>query len=127
MTMIKSAMGKLVDIDSILKQNETVKAVGNVPMNARGDRIDAAGNIIVPVQQIARMQQSTMEPTVSTSVDNLNNLASVVEEKTNTKKSKKAESKIVNQRTKTDISGNEITEVEYEDGSIEVITKGEFE
>lgn len=129
MTRIKTAMGKFIDIDSMLKQNETTRAVGNTLMNARGDRIDSAGNIVVPVQQIARMQQATSEPTVSTSVDNLNNIAEVVEEekKIIAKKAKKSEPKIVNQRTKTDISGNEITEIEYEDGSIEVLQSKDFE
>lgn len=129
MTKVKTAMGKFVDIDSILKQNETTRAVGNVLMNARGDRIDSAGNIVIPVQQVARMQQATSEPTVSMSVDNLDNISEVVKEekKAIIKNAKKSETKIVNQRTKTDISGNDITEVEYEDGSIEVLKNGDFE
>ena len=42
----KTAMGKSVDIGSLRLQNEHVRAVGNMGVNARGDRIDATGKII---------------------------------------------------------------------------------
>ena len=42
----KTARGKLVDMGSLRLQNEDVRAVGNMNANARGDRIDAQGNII---------------------------------------------------------------------------------
>jgi len=42
----KTARGKQVDIGSMRLQNENVRAVGNMGVNARGDRIDAQGNII---------------------------------------------------------------------------------
>jgi hypothetical protein len=42
----RSAQGKSVDIGALLLQNETVRAVGNMNVNARGDRIDEQGNSI---------------------------------------------------------------------------------
>jgi hypothetical protein len=42
----KTALGKSVDIGSLRLQNEHVRAVGNMGVNARGDRIDATGKII---------------------------------------------------------------------------------
>lgn len=42
----KTARGKQVDVGSMRLQNENVRAVGNMGVNARGDRIDAQGNII---------------------------------------------------------------------------------
>jgi hypothetical protein len=42
----QTAMGKSVDFGSLRLQNEHVRAVGNMGVNARGDRIDAAGKII---------------------------------------------------------------------------------
>lgn len=42
----KSARGKHVDVGSLRLQNENVRAVGNMGVNARGDRIDSQGNII---------------------------------------------------------------------------------
>ena len=37
----KSAMGKPVDLGALLLQNEGVRAVGNMGVNARGDVVDA--------------------------------------------------------------------------------------
>jgi hypothetical protein len=42
----KSAMGKPVDMGSLLLQNEQVRAVGNMNVNARGDRLDSNNKII---------------------------------------------------------------------------------
>jgi len=54
----KTARGKSVDIGSLRLQNENVRAVGNMGVNARGDRIDSQGNIIDPInKQIQRRIQ----------------------------------------------------------------------
>jgi hypothetical protein len=37
----RTAQGKVVDLGSIQLRNEHVRAVGNMSVNARGDRIDA--------------------------------------------------------------------------------------
>jgi hypothetical protein len=42
----KTARGKTVDMGALMLQNEQVRAVGNMEVNARGDRIDAFGNVI---------------------------------------------------------------------------------
>ena len=42
----RSAQGKTVDLGALILQNETVRAVGNMNVNARGDRIDEQGNQI---------------------------------------------------------------------------------
>jgi hypothetical protein len=44
----KSAMGKPVDMGSLLLQNERVRAVGNMNVNARGDRLDSNNQVIEP-------------------------------------------------------------------------------
>jgi hypothetical protein len=38
--------GKEVDMDKLIKVNETVPAVGNVRMNARGDELGTGGKVI---------------------------------------------------------------------------------
>lgn len=43
----RSAQGKTVDLGALMLQNEKVRAVGNMNVNARGDRIDENGNTIV--------------------------------------------------------------------------------
>ena len=47
----KSAMGKTVDMGSLLLQNERVRAVGNMNVNARGDRLDSNNEIVEPKNQ----------------------------------------------------------------------------
>jgi hypothetical protein len=42
----KTSRGKAVDIGALRLQNEHVRAVGNMNVNARGDRIDGEGNVI---------------------------------------------------------------------------------
>jgi hypothetical protein len=48
MAVYKTAMGKTVDMGSLMAKNERVRAVGNGKMNARGDTIDSAGKVIKP-------------------------------------------------------------------------------
>jgi hypothetical protein len=42
----KSAMGKTVDLGALLLQNEQVRAVGNMNINARGDVVDSNNRVI---------------------------------------------------------------------------------
>jgi hypothetical protein len=42
----KSAMGKTVDMGSLLLRNENVRAAGNMNVNARGDRLDGKNQVV---------------------------------------------------------------------------------
>lgn len=42
----KSMQGKVVDMDALRARNETMPAIGNARMNARGDEMGAGGKII---------------------------------------------------------------------------------
>ena len=42
----RTMQGREVDMDQLLQKNETVPAVGNVRMNARGDLIGPGGKVI---------------------------------------------------------------------------------
>lgn len=42
----KSAMGKTIDLGALLLQNENTRAVGNMNVNARGDRLDSANRVV---------------------------------------------------------------------------------
>jgi hypothetical protein len=51
----RTAQGKLVDLGALEVQNEHVRAVGNMNVNARGDKLDADGNVIsTRAQQVNR-------------------------------------------------------------------------
>ena len=126
---IKSAMGKVVDVTALLRENEDVLAVSNVKMNARGDRLGPDGKVIASIQQITKKQKSEVSPVISTSIENASMPAKAMaeeEKKIATKKTKKTESKVVNIVSKTDEAGNTFSEIEYEDGSIEIKQDGEF-
>ena len=42
----RTAQGKMVDLGSLQLRNETVRAVGNMKVNARGDLIDSNNRAI---------------------------------------------------------------------------------
>ena len=42
----RTAKGKTIDIGALRLQNENVRAVGNMGVNARGDRINSEGKVI---------------------------------------------------------------------------------
>lgn len=54
-------MGRTIDMATLAAQNEKVRAVGNMSVNARGDTIDAQGNIVVPVtKKVGEKYQKTV-------------------------------------------------------------------
>lgn len=42
----KTMQGREVDMDQLLQKNETIPAVGNVRMNARGDELGQGGKVV---------------------------------------------------------------------------------
>ena len=62
----KSAMGKSVDLGALLLQNEHVRAVGNMNVNARGDRLDNNNQVIETKPR--QIQRQTARTTVATAV-----------------------------------------------------------
>ncbi len=68
-------MGRVVDIGALMLENENVRAVGNMNVNARGDTLDSANRVIESkTKQVQKHYQkqstntSAMEPTTSTIV-----------------------------------------------------------
>lgn len=41
----KTAMGQTIDMATLIAKNEKVRAVGNMSVNARGDKIDGFGRV----------------------------------------------------------------------------------
>jgi hypothetical protein len=61
----RSAQGKVVDLGSLLLQNEHVRAVGNMNVNARGDVIDSS-NIVID-QKNRQIQRQIQRQTTNVS------------------------------------------------------------
>ena len=46
--------GRMVDIDQLRTANESIRAVGNMKVNARGDVLGANGQVITPKSQVIK-------------------------------------------------------------------------
>lgn len=65
MSVYKTALGKTINMDHIRLQNEHTVAVGNNPVNARGDQIDSSGEIVKTKQEIMQEHYRHIEPVVT--------------------------------------------------------------
>ena len=63
---VKTAHGKIIDIDNLRLQNEKTIAVGNMKVNARGDQLGRGGEIITPKSQLAAKQYPKMQTPIAT-------------------------------------------------------------
>lgn len=54
MKTIKTARGKTLNMAQLAAQNEDVRAISNVPINARGDIIDSRGQVKVTKEKVAK-------------------------------------------------------------------------
>nr|NDG05725.1 hypothetical protein [Oxalobacteraceae bacterium] len=52
----RTAQGKTVDMGKLMLQNEKVRAVGNMGVNARGDQIDHLNNVVTNKQNRVQRQ-----------------------------------------------------------------------
>ena len=57
--MYRTMQGRMVDIDKLRSQNETVPAVGNMNVNARGDVIGQGGQIVKPKEAVMKEYYQT--------------------------------------------------------------------
>ena len=55
----KTAQGKVVDLGALILQNEKVRAVGNMNVNARGDILDSANKVILQKNKQVQQQYVT--------------------------------------------------------------------
>ena len=52
--MYRTMQGRMVDIEKLRAANESVQAVGNMNVNARGDVLGAGGKVITKKEQIIK-------------------------------------------------------------------------
>ena len=52
--MYRTMQGRMVDIEKLRAANESVRAVGNMNVNARGDEIGPGGQIITPKDKVIK-------------------------------------------------------------------------
>ena len=119
----KTHTGKEFNMSAFAEKNGATRAVGNASLNARGDIIDAKGNVKIPSQSISRALadiKNNESKSVSLKADDtikpIQKLPPVEEV------APAVEPTIVSTRDIIADTGP-ATEVEFSDGSIEIVTK----
>lgn len=116
----KTHRGREFNMSAFAEKNGDARAVGNVSMNARGDIIDAKGNVKIPTQSISRALadvKNNENKSVSLKADE-----SITPVKNTAVKADPVEEvgpQIVSQR-KIETEDGPAIEFEYDDGSMEV-------
>ena len=52
--MYRTMQGRMIDIEKLRAANESIPAVGNMKVNARGDQLGAGGQVVTPKETIMR-------------------------------------------------------------------------
>lgn len=68
--MYRTMQGRLVDIEKLRMSNESVQAVGNMNVNARGDVLGAGGKVITTKEQIMKQYYETPKGRASEAIIN---------------------------------------------------------
>jgi hypothetical protein len=110
----------MIDMAAISAKYETTKAVGNVLMNAKGDRLNPDGSIRVSAETIARTHHNIKTPPQETAISDPKPLTPTVTKPTQPIVTPEYESpQPVSRITKTRDDGSRYVEIEYDDGSME--------
>jgi hypothetical protein len=66
--LYRTMQGRMVDIEKLRSANESVQAVGNMNVNARGDVIGASGKIVTPKETVIKKYYEQPKGMVSDTV-----------------------------------------------------------
>lgn len=115
MKSVKTALGRTIDMSALAAKNEKVRAISNVPVNARGDIIDNRGNVKVPREQVSKEYYKNNVPG-----SDEKNISVKQESGAKNKPTVDADRPIeVSRITRQRADGTSYDEVEYSDGSME--------
>ena len=59
----RTMQGREIDMDSLAARNETMPAVGNVRMNARGDELGPGGVVVRKREDVVNKHYNQSKPT----------------------------------------------------------------
>ena len=137
MRNIKTARGGIIDMSALANKHETTRAVSNVPMNARGDRLNQDGTVKVSAEEIAVAHHNNMEPPEQQALSDTKPITSSqpkseaeVEPEVNVpdlEEQFNEEPEAISRITRTRKDGTKFVEIEYDDGSIETLEISEEE
>lgn len=114
----------MIDMSALAAKNESAKAVGNVLMNARGDRLNPDGTIRWSAEEIARADAAQRTPPVQTPISDPKPIVQEPQPEPEIETeidvpTPKPEPEVIGRITRTREDGTKYVEIEYEDGSIE--------
>lgn len=135
---VKTARGRIIDMASMAMKHEQTRAVSNVLMNARGDRLNSDGSVKVKIEDIALAHQNMQQPPQQQPISDTKPITQKVKvpEPEIVEPEEFAEpemadldvtfeeepsSEPVSRITRTREDGTRFLEIEYEDGSIETL------
>tara|TARA_B100000963_G_scaffold346683_1_gene352172 strand:- start:5534 stop:5998 length:465 start_codon:yes stop_codon:yes gene_type:complete len=149
----KTARGAIIDMSALAAQHETTRAVSNVAMNARGDRLNQDGSVKVKAEDIAVAHQNMQHPPEQQPISDPKPIEPKIEKpKTKAKKKQQTvseqlqddlepikqeplmpnleeqfsqEPEAISKITRTRDDGTKFVEIEYDDGSIETVELSE--
>lgn len=122
MRSVKTARGKVIDMAALAAKNETARSVGNVLMNARGDRLNSDGSIKYTAEEIARADAAQRTPATTTPISNPKPITPVPTPEPEIEQPVvEPEPEAVSKITRTRDDGSKYAEIEYDDGSIETL------
>jgi hypothetical protein len=123
----KTHRGREFNMSAFAEKNGDTRVVGNVSMNARGDIIDAKGNVKIPTQSISRLAADLKNgETKHVSLkadDKISAPAAPVKEPVVTPQEPINEDLSIVSSREVETEDGPAVEVEYSDGSLEIIPK----
>lgn len=119
----KTHKGREFNMSAFAEKNGDTRVVGNVSMNARGDIIDAKGNVKIPTQTISRaVADIKNNETKSVSLKADESITPVKNSAVQADETVAPVTGVVRTREVNTIDGL-ATEIEFADGSMQVIPK----
>ena len=133
---IRTARGSMIDMAALAAKHETTRAVGNVPMNARGDRLNEDGTVKMKAEDIAVAHQNLQQPPQQTPISDPKPIEpkpiKATEQPPKAQPTQEPvmpdleeqfsqEPEAISKITRTRDDGTKYVEIEYDDGSIETL------
>ena len=125
----RTARGVMLDMAALATKHEMTRAGGNVPMNARGDRLNQDGTVRVKAEEIAVAHHNMQEAPANTPISDPKPIQAPIQEPEefaepevpDLEEQFTQEPEAVSKITRTRDDGTKYVEIEYDDGSIETI------
>jgi len=126
----RTARGAMIDMAAMAAKHEMTRAVSNVNMNARGDRLHADGSVKIKAEDIAVAHQNSKQPPETQPISDPKPIQQtqtttapqpVVEPQVPDLEEEFAQPEPISKITRTRDDGTKYVEIEYDDGSIETV------